>query len=283
MFIPSDGRMSRTWRPLGAHPERKTPPVGSFVAYQHAAWRIVEISDAPVGEWTDSDFSGHTESQTFKKPYQGWKPQIVVLRPAHITADDPRSRDHDLHLRTTTPLVTWYVYPNGHYPVCAHCGEPVPCRAQLNDEIAAEQMTRMSRYETSSICPACNEPVTKRQASITFEENLVVPLGPPVTFHRKSKCIGSAINYEKHWVAAGDRRKPTLFCPGHLTNHNDGTYDCTEFDICPGSAVQHQGGYAMCRCPDCWARPWTWGKGCHPAPNARLNTPQEDRPRRSAG
>lgn len=118
---------------------------------------------------------------------------------------------------------------------------------------------------------ACAEPVTARQKCLSFSENLEVPGGPPVTFHLRSRCNYSAVKYEQRWVAADpNRRRPTLSCPGHVTNHNDGTYDCTQLGDCPGPQARHP-SYRMCRCPDCHARPWTWGRGCSPDPKATLN------------
>lgn len=85
-----------------------------------------------------------------------------------------------------------------------------------------------------------------------------------------------AVGYEKRWVAADpNRRRTALSCAGHLTNHNDGTYDCTQLADCPGPEVPHP-AYTRCSCPDCHARPWTQGSGCLPDPRARRNRGNAD-------
>lgn len=249
------------WYPLGA--ERlyySPPPVGALTAIGHAVWRVVDVQPVPSEKWTDE------EREAIEKISHKYRPHMVVVRPVEITGDDPRARDHDVHLHAAG--ATWHVYPDEHYPVCAACGEPLPCREQMAARIAEQSAKYMDRYATEGVCPACQEPVTSRQKSMTFSENLEVPAGPPVTFHvGRGGCRQSAADYEKRWVAADpNRRRAVLSCAGHVTTHNDGTYECTEFNECPGPRAKHT-SFSVCRCPDCHARgPFD----CHPPANARL-------------
>jgi hypothetical protein len=75
-----------------------------------------------------------------------------------------------------------------HYGLCVHCNELLPCRATMARRAAEFAAKRMQAYETPGVCPACQEPVTHRQDSETFP-NVVVPVGPVVTFHAgRRKC-----------------------------------------------------------------------------------------------
>jgi hypothetical protein len=258
----------RYWFPLGTHTVHGCPDLGSVVAFEHAVWRVVEIRDLPADQYRDAD-----------RLYGGkHRPQVVRLRPMRLVdhPDPVKARSEDVHYGSLH-VWSWSVYPDPeHYPVCACCGEPMPCRAEEARKTAQDAISTMGRYETAGVCPACEEPVTARQKSLTFPDNLNVLGGPPITFHLRGRCRGTAMGYEKRWVAADpERRRHTLSCPGRLTNHNDGTYDCTDLGDCPGPAAVHF-SYCMCRCPDCHARPWVWGRGCHPDPRARRNG--DDRP-----
>jgi hypothetical protein len=192
---------------------------GTLMPFEHAVWRIVETK--------------YIEEH-------GDRPCTVVVRPISITADDPRSRDHDLHLGSDKYHL-WYIYPDEHYPICAACHEPLPCRERMAEQISGQQAERFERFTMAGVCPACQEPVSSRQKSLTMEDNAVVPGGPPVTFHLRAKCWGSAQRYEKQWVALDPgRRKHKLSCAGHLSEHYDGSWSCTEMAECAGEMAQHK-------------------------------------------
>jgi hypothetical protein len=145
---------------------RATVEPGRLVAYQYQPWRLVSMTpdtrpDVPRGR------------------------SIYVLRPVDL---DPTATAHtkDLHLSADT----YWSFPvlREHYGLCVHCHELLPCRATITAEMAARAAERMSRFETPGVCPECLEPVTHRQESETFP-NVMVPLGPPVTFHAgRRKC-----------------------------------------------------------------------------------------------
>lgn len=256
------------WYPDKARARWTTPAVGDLIAVDHGAWRVMEIRPKPADLWTDD------EREAVRTSYRpaDVTPCNVVIRPARFRGDDPLLRRHDRHLAVRGgQIYTWYVYPDEHYPVCAACGDPTPCRERTAARIAAREMAVMGRYELAGICPACSEVVTARQKSLTYADNLEVPAGPPVTFHQRGRCVGAAVKYERRWVAADPgRRRPSLYCEGNVTNHNDGTYDCTALSECPGPVTAHR-GYSTCRCPSCHAQPWTWGRGCRPDPRAVRN------------
>ena len=263
--------MTDRWYPDRARTQYKMPAVGDLIALDHAAWRVVEIRPKPEDLWTEEEREAMASYYRPDDVRAVW-PCNVVVRPAHITGDDPKLRRHDRHYRVPGGhRVMWHVYPDEHYPVCATCGDPTPCRERTAKREAEQAVKAMSRYEMAGVCPACEEAVSARQKSLTFHDNLEIPGGPPVTFHLRGECRRTAANYEQRWVAADpERRRHTLTCPGRLTNHNDGTYDCTQLGECPSPTARHV-SYSTCRCPDCHARPWTWGRGCRPDPKARLN------------
>jgi hypothetical protein len=226
-------------------PERLLTP-GDVLPWEHVAYRVIDVSLRPEHED---------------------RPVMVVLRPVGL-GDDPRDRDHDRHLAGPRHH-TWRAYPDPrHYPVCATCGEPTPCREEMAERDADVLVARMNRHSMAGVCPACEEPVTARQKAITYPGNIEVPLGPPVTFHLRRKCFGSAVEYEKRWHAQDPDGRPRLIsrppCPGHVTKHNDGTYECTADSACPGAHAEHR-SFTVCGCPECHA---SGPFDCHPADDA---------------
>lgn len=258
--------MSYRWYPNHTRSSSAPPVPGDLIAYDHAAWRVIAVNPIPEDRWTDQQ---RADLLKLKPSYRHIaEPVVVIARPVEITSDDPRARDRDIHLGNTWHA-QWHIYEDEHYPICAQCGEPTPCRDKVGQRIAERALDYMARFETAGICPACQKPVTSRQKSMTFPENLEVLGGPPVTFHvGRGACLSWAAKYERKWVDAEPvRRRATLSCPGHLTNHNDGTYDCTQLNDCPGAQAVHP-SYTVCCCPDCHAR---GAFDCHPAPSARRN------------
>lgn len=95
---------------------------------------------------------------------------------------------------------SWHQLPE-HYAVCRICGQLSPCECSLMADRMEEDAQIAHRFETPGVCPECLEPVTDRQGSRTFEVNLFVPAGPPVTFHTRKRCSeserqGSLRDYE---------------------------------------------------------------------------------------
>ena len=221
------------WHASGTQSTYREPLlVGSLIAIEHAVYRVMELRQRPDNED---------------------RPNIVVVRPAAITSDDPRARDHDRHFSYGARM-SFDVYRDEHYPICAKCHEPLPCREQMVERVAEASIKKMGRYELAGVCPDCSEVVTARQKARTFSENIEVMFGPPVTFHLRGRCWYGVVEYEKRWVAADpENRKATYSCPGHVTTHSNLTYDCTQLNECPGPQAAHP-SYSTCECPDCHAR-----------------------------
>jgi hypothetical protein len=225
------------WAPLGAKRVYSTEELapGALVAWEHAVWRLIAVNSHP-------DDTEH--------------PLRVILRPVAITSDDPQARDHDIHLAAQGHgFDLWHVYPGQHYPVCVICQEPMPCREQMAEKVAAAGAKDFERYTVEGFCPACQEPVSQRQQSRTWEDNAVVPGGPPVTFHMRRACWGDANRYEQRWVRLDPtHRKAVLTCAGRWIEHRDGSHECTKMIECPGRmAVHHAGerhvpGRSTCYC-----------------------------------
>lgn len=226
------------WWPLGTKGERK-PAVGRIVAWRHMAWRVVESGPVPEVDWTQEDRDRLTGYKpAYRAKYEPWR---IVMRPVTVTGDDPRDRDYDVHLRLGASYYAGFdTYPDEHYPVCAACGEPVPCREAKASEITEAASKKADRYSIPGVCPNCQEMITARQKAVTFDENLHVPFGPPVTFHAgRRECRYYAADYEEKWAQQAPGRVTTLSCPGDIWRHVDGP-ECTEGDDCRGLAARHR-------------------------------------------
>jgi hypothetical protein len=195
--------MSLDWYPHHTTAQYSPPEPGQLLAFQHAVYRVIEAQQVPEDQWSDDQRSFHDMIQPVYRWRSGAVPVVVVIRPVAITSNDPKVRRHDLHVSSRNAQPEWRVYRDEHYPVCAACGEPTPCRDRLNKRAAEQAMADMSRYEQPGVCPSCGELVTTRQKSQTFPENLELPGGPPVTFHvGRRECRWAASKYEARWVAA---------------------------------------------------------------------------------
>ena len=155
------------------------PEPGDIIAAgnpgEWAAWRVIEIKE--VNE--------HTAVRV--------RSMTLDVHPDPVTA-----ASEDRHLRWPERC-RWVSLPE-HYPVCRICDHLVPCRHVVLESQGEAALERMARYETPGVCPACRGPVTQRQASRTFDLNLHVPGGPPVTFHLRKMCAGGddgALAYEQ--------------------------------------------------------------------------------------
>lgn len=254
------------WYPDHVVRRYEPPELNHLLAYAHAVWRAVDIRSVPEDRWTDEQRRFHRLTKPAARWRTGAVPVVVTVRPVAITSDDPAVRRHDLHLSSPGVQPEWWVYRDEHYPVCGTCGEPTPCRERLGMRVAEQAMAQMARYEQPGMCPSCREVVTTRQKSWTCPDNLEIPGGPPVTYHvGRLGCRWAATEYEKRWVALDPKtRRPRWSCPGHVTTHGDGTYECSTNGECPGPLAGHQ-SYARCGCLSC--RP-TVPSNCRPAADA---------------
>lgn len=222
------------WAPDGAdhYASIKNIEPGVLIGHEHAIYRVIEKHRKPED--------------------QEW-PWRVIIRPVEITGDDPGDRDHDKALKATEHA-RWFTFTDEHYPICAKCLEPLPCREQMAAKVSKQAAAEFELYAAAAVCPACEQQVAPRQKSKTFHGNLVVPGGPPVTFHLRRKCWYAAMQYEQRWAAAEPGRKVTMSCTGALTEHFDGSRECTEPGCPPGPIVWHRAttrhypGYSDCQC-----------------------------------
>lgn len=237
------------WRPLGTKDIRQ-PAVGQVIAWRHMAWRVIESAMVPEIDWRSEDRETlEYYNLTARRKAVPWR---IIVRPATITGDDPRDRDHDVHLSVRAGFGGFDAYPGTHYPICAQCHEPVPCREEMARKIGEKAEQDAARYEIPGVCPACSEPVTSRHKVMTFEDNLRVPFGPPVTFHvGRRECRHYAAKYEREMAEANPGHWLVLSCPGHVWRHADGP-ECSEGDDCRGLKVEHPHvNYCDSRCSRC--------------------------------
>lgn len=208
------------WAPVGGESRFGLPKPGQLIAFnapgfRHKAWRVIEVRD-------------HEDNRAG-----------VIIRPLGAVFDFAQ---HNVSIGMSKHG-TWYEL-NEHHPVCVKCGELCPCSEVWSEAQAAAEMERAGRYEIAGVCPSCQQVVSARQKQITFDLNLMSPIGPPVTFHRKNGCWSLAVDYDRR-LAKTTGRRPTLSCDGQLTQHHDDSYSCSELAECPGFDASH-GNYARC-------------------------------------
>ncbi|MFD1145896.1 hypothetical protein [Saccharothrix hoggarensis] len=184
------------WRPSGANRTREDPAVGTLLAYDHRAWHVVEIRRLPEERWDDLDRAMIAE----------WGP-AAAPRIAVLHAADPAAAAPGVAwLRWWPSRTAWWVYPSPHYPVCAHCGEPHPCRAAEAAHLAAQEIARAARYEHPDVCPECGGHVESHHRPLRFDRNIIWPGGPPVSFHGNRKaCRRAAEAYAARMSAVSAR------------------------------------------------------------------------------
>lgn len=161
------------WVPDNSDRHKSRPEPGDLVACDFKPWRVIDIREKVPHE--------DNPNRTY-----------TVYRMRPLDAGDSNKRDIHRGWTYGGPPVL-----NEHYGLCIHCGELTPCREVMSERKAKEAMKRMDRYATPGVCPECQEPVTHRQEHETFP-NIVMPGGPPVTFHAgRRKCRYSMNKYRE--------------------------------------------------------------------------------------
>lgn len=254
---------SAVWHPEGLaerYGRRPRPAVGEVVAYARAAWEVqhIEVDDPtqPEQEYLDR----------YPEPSRdALMPFRVTLRRLHGPAHEKENSARDIGRR----------FPAGHYkglprykdgrvPLCSCHGHPWPC-LEADQQAEAAQAAKAAEHEMQLLpgcCPACQEPVTHRQQSITFTgpylRNPLAPTDP--TFHLRRSCYSAAARYEEQWVAANPavhrRSLLTLTCKGHIVVHGDGTAECHGDPDCPSVHASHRAYSA------CYLQSHGCGRGC---------------------
>lgn len=180
---------------MGARYCHEAPPVGALVVIDHQVYRVLSVNPVPEVDWTDEERQ-HVALRRAEMR-DTFAPVHVVVRPVGVdTIHTAHSRD--LHFRyQKLRHRSLHVFEDEHYPVCACCQEPMPCREELRKREAEKAIRHMSRYEQPGVCPACGELVTTRQKGRTYP-NSVIPGGAPVTFHvGRRNCRWEADEYAK--------------------------------------------------------------------------------------
>lgn len=225
--------MSRNrWLPLRTTGKHR-PQTGNLIAYRHAVWRVAKVEDLPVSDADREVWLKHGMPDLGTWPD---RPYLVIVD--WVGGAQPSwNRDGDMrkHGTITIPAgayVWWRVYPSDRWPQCSCCGEPMPCRAELEDQQVTASLDRIARMEAvrPGACWACSALITPRQKAVTYPgENLDLPGGQQVHFHTRRACVRVAHEYEERWVAADPRRERILTwpaCSGSLVVHGDGSSEC---------------------------------------------------------
>jgi hypothetical protein len=240
-----------TWRPEGIRDSGRSgrPEVGAVVAYDRRAWEVRHVSDA---EPTPDE---QERLDAYREPYRDQMlPYRVTLRRLHGAPHERENSAGEIGLRARVGAYRPFpVYPNGRVPLCSCCGHPWPCLEADQQAQAAKELKRAEKALRllPGCCPACEEPVTSRQRSITFGgPNVQNPLAEGPTFHLRRACRHAAAAYEETWVTAEPARRRsllTLRCRGTVIVHQDGTAECFGADgsDCPSVYARHR-CYSAC-------------------------------------
>lgn len=178
------------WHPMGALPVRTgRPQADDLIPLAHVVYRVLESRRLPRAHWTAEDRGAVSGGAI--------EPYVLHLRPV-----DAVDSEQDVFAGTGgAHTFRFDRYPSAHYPICADCREPLPCRDQVAAELSAAAIERLSRFEDATRCPACGHAVTRWQRSRTWADNAVIPGGPAVTFHLRSSCRRAAAEYARALTA----------------------------------------------------------------------------------
>lgn len=277
--------MSTEWRPEGvdrpyARRERR-PAVGDVVAFLRRAWEVVHVADADPTPEEAASLAGILEPwRTQRAPFR------VTLRRLHGEPSKHENERQEVGYRIPAGYQSWLkIYPSGRVPLCSCHGHPWPCLEADQQKLAEKELERAEAALNlpPGCCPACKEPVTTRQRSITFGgPNVTNPLAEGPTFHLRRKCYGSAAAYEEKWVTAepGRRRSLlTLRCEGTVVVHADGTGECfgAAGSDCPSIYAFHRASMA------CYYQSHGCGQGCPPGGHGTRLAGRPDDPRAVLG
>lgn len=227
---------NRTWNPLQTD-RRRRPNPGDLIALDHAVWRITAVTDLPLSDadrdvWMDVGMPDLTAWHG--RPYRAGVQWVAGVRPDWADAGGAVDEASvDIPANNSWSGAQWDVYPaSGRWPQCSCCGEPMPCRAELQDREVTSALNQVEKFakRLPGACWGCEEPITHRQKSVTYAgDNLDLPGGPEARFHTRQDCHYSACQYELRWIAVDPRRERVLTypkCGGMLVVHGDGSSEC---------------------------------------------------------
>lgn len=223
--------MTRAWRPLGTRETRDRPRPGALIAHEHAVWRVlgvhdVEFDDDDRRRWTQA---GLPDPATWcRRPYQLSAEHVGGAVPAKPTTT------YGMVIRAEVAhLVQWNVYRSDRrWPQCSVCGEPVPCREELEEAEIGAVLDTVAQLmaKAPGNCWSCDRRIGGAAFVEYVGDNLELPGGHPPRFHRRrGDCVYQAEVYERKWLAVDPRRERILTwpeCDGLLVVHADGTSEC---------------------------------------------------------
>lgn len=275
--------MDDRWLPLHTRRHYRQPEAGQVIARGHAVWRVVRVEDIELTEegrelWLSS---GMPDLATWsQRPYRVTVEWIGGVKPGWAERADGSRRQGGMDVPAGA-WSNWNVYADGRWPQCSCCGEPMPCRAELEDRQVTVSLNQIAKLEAipPGACWACSEPITTRQKSVAYPgDNLDLPGGQQPYFHTRGQCRPSAHRYEERWLAADPRRERILTwpkCDGILIVHADGSSECVSDrdpiggqresqPDCRGHLTHDHSAQASCYAHGNYLNPGEWDEACCP-------------------
>lgn len=257
------------------------PEVGRLIVYRQTVWRVegivevTELDDAERELWLEAGMPDL--ASWICRPYRLSVTYVGGRRPTGLK-DEDRIAGVDA-VQTFSVKVKarpryrpwgWHVYAGERWPMCSCCGEPMPCDAEIEDQMVAAQAYELAQVEAKmpGACWACNEPITSRQKFVEYPgDNLDLPGAESPRFHQRAKCWWAATKYELRWIAI-DPRHPRILtypeCGGWLIVHHDGSSECVDRSTgatgrlfrapepdCRGHDTHDHAGHAACYTDRC--------------------------------
>lgn len=221
------------WRPHGPWGQYLPTPTtgrlepGQLVVWERQPYRVVEVRERAHHDWPENYREAWVKHGMPDPATWEYRPRVVVLR----HEDQPKSKA--IHL-IGPDNKSWYLLPE-HYSVCRLCHELPPCRHVHTEAVMDRARERMDKDMAilPGVCHGCREPITKRQKRFTFPgPNLIRPdLGDnSAVFHTRRDCYGALDSYDKRWAKAEPGRERLFYCPGTITEHHDGSSECSRPD-----------------------------------------------------
>jgi hypothetical protein len=176
------------WRPDGT--THKTPEVGDLIPHEHRVYRVVQVYERDETDWTDED---RRRVNSYREPYRTrQRPRAVRIRPVHL-GDDVTERGKDLHFQIGGRFpVNAAVYPSAHYPICATCREPLPCRDQMAEQVSGAAMKRMITFHARRKCSDGVWSYEQRHGIKRADDQMAIFDQPAAKFPRKPTPEGPA-------------------------------------------------------------------------------------------
>jgi len=183
------------WQALDRRSGYRELEAGMIIGYDYRAWEVTH-----VGAMSEPDSNG--------------REMRCTLRRLHGPKHPNENKFADVVLRYSARAYGLNIYRGGRVWLCSCCGDPVPCRMEVAEEVSASEArefdARLNRMGPG-ICYACGEVITARQDRVTFPgDHADFPGRGGPTFHTRRKCE------EERWLYA--RRAGTDMDGQPLTN-----------------------------------------------------------------